>query len=166
MRIENDSMTNADRFTWAAVAAVVLIGIAVFAELEASRRAAIAARAAAEPWRQLPDWRGTNISSKLTIPPQVRKAFTDDPPAPEERKAMVANFPPWIARYRLLGWNVAIDAVTPNVEGWKIDVTVGVKMGFTAFTTSHTVETWQISKGGDARFVKCSGTTGGLMVVD
>jgi hypothetical protein len=159
-------MTSADRFTWAAVAAVVLIGIAVFAALEASRRAAIAARAVAEPWRESPDWRGTIIFSELTIPPQVREAFTDDPPAPEERKAMVARFPPWFARHRLLGWKTTLDAITPNAQGWEVDVQVGVKMGFTAFTPSHTVETWQISKGGKAQFVKCSGTHGGILVVD
>jgi hypothetical protein len=159
-------MTTADRFAWVAVAAVVSIGIAVFAALETSRRAAIAARAIAEPWRESPDWRGTSVVSKLTIPPQVCKAFKDDPPAPEERKAMVADFPPWFAKHRLLGWNAAIDAVTPSAEGWEVDVKVGVTMGFTAFTPSHTVETWQISKGGNARFVKCSGTTAGFLTVD
>lgn len=159
-------MTTSYRFKWAAIAGVVLIGIAVFAALEHSRRAASTMRAIAEPWRESPDWRGTDVFSEMMIPPQVRKAFTDDPPAPEERKTMIADFPPWFAKHRLLGWNATVDAVTPNADGWEVDVNVGVKMGFTAFTSSYSVETWQISKRGDARFVNCSGIKAGLMFVD
>src|SRR5580704_15290503 len=109
-------MTRADKFTWAAVIAVGGIGIGIFGGLEVSKRAARAARAAAEPWRQSPGWRGTTMTPNVLAPQLVIAAFEDDPLAPQERKAKFASFLTG-KDFFCIGWAGSIGAVTPNADG-------------------------------------------------
>jgi hypothetical protein len=151
-------MTQADKFTWTAAIAVVAIGIGVFGGIEVSKRAARAARAAAEPWRQLPGWRGTTITSIVSSPQPVIAAFKNDPPAPQERKAMFVSFLSG-TDFFCIGWYGSIDAVTPNADGWEASVKIGCRLkssrGGVPFCPEVTTETWQVSKSGAARCIRC-----------
>jgi len=130
------------------------------------RRASEAARAAlvaSEPWRESPDWRGMKVRSNVYAPQPVWTALESDPPVPEKRKAMSNLF--WFSGHRFVAWNASIDRVTPYADGWEAVVTVHPRFSGTAFTTAATVETWEISKSGNVRFLKCQ-RVGGLCMVD
>jgi hypothetical protein len=132
----------------------------------AARRANEAARAAliaAEPWRESPDWRGMKLRSSISAPQPVWTAFESDPPVPEKRQAMSTFFRS--SRHRLVAWDASIDRVTPHADGWEAVVTVHPRFSGTASTTAGTIETWEISKSGNARCLKCQ-SVGGLCFVD
>ena len=168
----------ANRFTFAAAVAVIATAIGVFGGIEISKRAVRAARIAAEPWRQSPDWKGTTLAPKVSTPQRVVAAFENDPPAPEGRKAIFAEFLPGkkqpgsiIAgrKFRCVGWYGSLDSVTPNADGWEVLVTIGchLKGGGVPFCPSVSKETWQVSKSGTARCVKSdSGPLASIVMVD
>src|SRR5262245_35267745 len=120
-------MKTLDRICWSAVPVVALIGIATFAGVEWKKREALAARAAAEPWRDSGIWRGTALvpAPSVAIPAPVACAFANDPQAPPERTAMFAAFLKPSARYQCGGWFGTITAVEPLAEGWEVTVEIG-----------------------------------------
>lgn len=156
------------RCEWVDVAVLVsgLACLAFFAWSEfAARRASEAARAAlveAEPWRESPDWRGVTVRSNLYAPRAVWTAIESDPPVPAERKAISNLF--WFSRHRLIEWAASIDRFTPYADGWEAIVTVNPRFSGTAFTRTATIETWKISKSGNARCLNCRSVHAPLMV--
>jgi hypothetical protein len=100
----------------------------------------------------------------------VLKAFAVDPPAPEERKKIFAGYLAPNARYRCLRWVGSIESVTPNTDGWEVTVNMMTRLPGTAFLTTASGETWQVSRSGGARCVKCGlgkgymGFNGGLFI--
>src|SRR5882724_4348054 len=101
-------MKTIDKTLWAAATAVVLLAIVTAACLEANRRAEIAARAAArakaEPWRELPGWEGTRLPVTAGVPQPVVTAFAADPPAPAIRKTTFASSLNHSTSYPCVGW--------------------------------------------------------------
>lgn len=144
-----------DRIAWGAVVAVVVMAVGTFAGIEWTRRTVLAARAAAEPWRETGKWRGTNLSSKIAVPQPVVTAFENDPPAPAERKSIFAAFLTPRSQYRCEGWFGTIDDVSPNVDGWEVSITIRIKLSGTAFQHTTVIEKWQVLKAGKARCAKC-----------
>ncbi|MBI3861015.1 MAG: hypothetical protein HY290_03885 [Planctomycetia bacterium] len=157
--------------SWLLIAlyALPIGGAAYFAwSRHVEHQAHLAARAAllaAEPWRLSPKWCGTRVYSEISVPPTVQALFESDPPVPENRTAVFQRSPSYFGRERLIQWYASIDRVKSNADGWEAIVTVNPRFQGTAFTTAHTVETWQVSKVGDARCLKCE-SYDGLLIVD
>jgi len=150
-------MKTVDKVMWAAVIAVVVIAAGVFGGREVLKRAGRAARAAAEPWREVADWHGTAVGSSSPLPPPVLAAFEQDPPAPDKRKTIFAAFLGPHARYVCRGWYGNIESVMPYADGWEVTVKMRIRLSGTAFVSTPAVETWQISKAGFAHCVACEG---------
>jgi hypothetical protein len=125
-------MKSIDKTLWAAAIAVVILAVITAAGLEAKRRAEraalAAARAKAEPWRELSGWEGTRLAATSGIPEPVTKAFADDPPAPEIRKATFDSFLKPSTPYPCVGWNLGFEKVTPNADGWEVTVKISTHL--------------------------------------
>jgi hypothetical protein len=167
-------MKTVDKTLWAAATAVVLLAVVTAAGLEANRRAEkaaqAAARAIAEPWRELAGWEGTRLPVIAGVPEPVVAAFADDPPAPELRKTTFASFLEPSTSYPCVGWILGFDKVTPNRDGWEVTVKISTHLtsrrGGIPFCPGSTTETWQVSRGGRASFLRCSAASACFLLVD
>jgi hypothetical protein len=120
----------------------------------AETAANIAARIAKEPWRAFDHWKGTEIAASQAIPEAVSIAFAADPPAPDGRKTTFREFLAPTAHYPVVGWAVMITSITPNDDGWEVSANVWARLKrATAHLFNQSVETWQVSKSGEARCV-------------
>jgi hypothetical protein len=167
-------MKTIDKTVWSAAIAVVILAVITAAGLEAKRRAEraalAAARAKAEPWRELSGWEGTRLATTSGIPEPVANAFADDPPAPEIRKATFESFLKPSTPYPCVGWNLGFEKVTPNANGWEVTVKSSTRLkslgGGVPFCQGSTTEIWQVSRGGSANFLRSSAASVGLFFVD
>lgn len=114
---------------------------------ETAAKAAI--RAAREPWRERPNWEGTRAYPD-SVPAPILAAFKADPPAPDDRRYTFANFL-GDGQYKIRGWEVMVDRVTPDSDGWEVSVRVNALLNVIAILSHDSRETWHVSKSGEAR---------------
>jgi hypothetical protein len=114
-----------------------------------------ARRAADEPWRESPDWTGTQLTYCAAVPNTVLKAFQDDPPSPEVRRIQCGRFLAPNAKPRCVGWTANVESVTPDGDGWNVGLTVSPRIDGIWYTNAKTVETWHVSAKGGARCDQC-----------
>jgi hypothetical protein len=160
-------MTRPTRVLAVASVAIAALGVSVPAGLFLMERAERAARARIEPWRESPNWVGTCVSNvPIPIPALVRKAFEEDPPAPENRRSMFAMHFGKTA-YPCVGWQMNIEDVRPETDGWSVDLTAHVRLSpGRAFDFGKTTETWHVSRSGRARNVNCESDGVHILSVD
>jgi hypothetical protein len=163
-------MTQPTRVLCCVSVTVAALAVSIPALMIVAKRGEHARRAAVEPWREIPDWAGTEISSKASVPVPVRKAFEGDPPAPDQRKQNFASHLAASAPYPCKGWHATIDSVTPEPDGWEVVLSVGISLkslrGGIPFTNGRTIETWHVSTVGRARYIKSGPSSAGILFVD
>src|SRR5690242_5632423 len=121
-------MKTADKLVCSAALSVAVMAVATFAGLEYATRHRVAARAAAEPWREAPTWQGTKFTGD-SLPVEIVSSFASDPVAPDERKAEFAFCLKAGSKYPCRGWYGRIESVTPIEDGWEVTITVRANTG-------------------------------------